>query len=101
MDDLPETGGRWKRNVGKDIEEELSKDVNLLAKETHTKPWMVLTAISITLAVVVGLLGFCVWRFCRKKRKPEENKKDLDEEGLMDLEEEADVNDVDPALVRY
>merc|ERR1719268_677305 len=54
---------------------------------------MVVTLFAVILLVIIGLLGFCVWRFFAEKRA----KKGADEQGLVDEIEDIDVNEEDQA----
>jgi synaptotagmin-1 len=62
-----------------------------IADKTGMKPWMVLAIIAVIALVVMGLIGWCIWRFCKKKRpKGAEDKKaagEEDENALVDNEE--------------
>ena len=50
--------------------------------------------ISVLLLVSLGVTAYCVWRFYAKRRvKKDVSKKGLDEQGLVEGEEEVDVND--------
>eukprot|EP00088_Acartia_fossae_P011171 TRINITY_DN15620_c0_g1_i1.p1 TRINITY_DN15620_c0_g1~~TRINITY_DN15620_c0_g1_i1.p1 ORF type:complete len:418 (-),score=179.51 TRINITY_DN15620_c0_g1_i1:132-1385(-) len=80
------------------IEKEVEKDVDFVASNTGMKPWMVITLAIIAIIVLIGLLAFCFIRFFRKKRKSKEDlKKEADEQGLVDGEEEIDEKDEEAA----
>jgi len=67
--------------------------------KTGMTAWMQLTVIAVLLLVTLGVTAFCVWRFYAKRRgkKDAGGKKGLDEQGLVEGEEEMDVNDEDLA----
>jgi len=97
---------RWKReNFIKQVEHEVEKDAEVVADKTGMEPWMVLSLFAVLLLVIIGLLGFCIWRFFAKKRgKKDATKKNIDEQGLVDGEEEIDINEDDqvkPPEVEY
>lgn len=81
---------RWKReNLLEEVEHKVSD-------KTGMKPWMVLGLIAVVAILIIGTLVFCVWRFFKKRRaKKDDAKKSSDEQGLVDGEEEMDVNDED------
>lgn len=77
--------------------DEFNKDVDFLAEKTHMKPWMVLAIIAVIALVVIGLIGWCIYRFCKKKRPKGEEKKTAgedDENALVD-NEEANVEEIE------
>ena len=47
----------------------MDKDVNLVAEKTGMKGWQVFCIFILCAVALVGLTGWCVWRFCRKKRR--------------------------------
>jgi len=97
MEDSYDGMSRWKRGVVKNIEKEFNKDIDLAASKTGMKPWMVLAIVTVVGVAILGLLGWCIWRFFRKKRTNKEKvATEQDEEGLVEGEEEADVIDDDP-----
>ena len=50
---------------------------------------MILAILAAIVVVLLGLIGWCVWRFCKKKRpKGEEKEIDEDEKDLVNNEEE-------------
>jgi len=62
------------------------------------KPWMVMGLIAIILCLAIALIAFCAYRFFRKKRKnKEDTKKSQDEQGLVDGEEDLDINEDEAA----
>jgi len=89
---------RFKRNEFIDkVQNEVEKDVELVSSNTGMKPWMVITLASILIIFFIGLIAFCFIRFFRKKRKSgKDGKKDADEQGLVDGEEEIDKDDEEP-----
>jgi len=57
---------------------------------------MILVILIVIILVVIGLFGWCIWRFCRKKRPKGAEKgagKGDDENALVD-NEEAQVEEV-------
>merc|ERR1712045_786917 len=54
------------------------------------KPWMILSIITGILVLILVLIGWCIWRFCKKKRPKgaAEDGKDEDEKDLVNNEEE-------------
>lgn len=79
-------------NKGVDkIKAEVDKDVNIIADKTHMKPWMVFGILVLIALVCLGLVLWCVWRFCRKKRPKKDAEKDAkldeDENALVENEE--------------
>ena len=93
---------RWKReNFIKKVEHEVEEDAEIVAEKTGMEPWMVLSLFAVLLLVIIGLLGFCIWRFFAKKRgKKDTTKKNIDEQGLVEGEEEIDINEDDQVKVR-
>jgi synaptotagmin-1 len=61
-----------------------------IAKKAHMKPWMIMAIITGVLIIVLILIGWCIWRFCKKKRPKgaAEDGKDEDEKDLVNNEEE-------------
>lgn len=78
------------------MEKEVSKDVSIVAGKTGMPPWAVLGIVTGVAIAILATTAWCIWRFCRKKRANKDDaKKQLDEEGLVDAEEEVDVIDED------
>jgi len=87
---------RKRENFIEQVEHEVEKDAEVVADKTGMPPWMVLALFALLLLVIIGLLVFCIWRFFAKKRvKKDGNKKSSDEQGLVDGEEEIDINEDD------
>jgi len=85
-----------KESIIKKVEHEIEKDVNLVAEKTHMKPWMVLTIVGVIIVVVLALIGWCIWRFFKKKRpKGAEDKGAQDDENALVENEEANVEEVE------
>merc|ERR1719211_201096 len=60
------------------------------------KPWMVLTIVGVIIVVLLGLMGWCIWRFFKKKRpKGAEDKDKQDDENALVDNEEANVEEVE------
>eukprot|EP00091_Calanus_sinicus_P002135 TRINITY_DN12190_c0_g1_i1.p1 TRINITY_DN12190_c0_g1~~TRINITY_DN12190_c0_g1_i1.p1 ORF type:complete len:125 (-),score=48.78 TRINITY_DN12190_c0_g1_i1:5-379(-) len=87
---------RWKKeNFIKKVEHEVEEDAEIVAEKTGMEPWMVLSIFAVLLLVIIGLLGFCIWRFFAKKRgKKDTTKKNIDEQGLV-RGREIDINEDD------
>ena len=83
------------KDFEKDVEKEVEKGVDTIAEKTHMKPWMVLSIIGVIILVIIGLIGWCIWRFFKKKRPKgaEAGDKQDDENALVD-NEEANVEEV-------
>ncbi len=68
--------------------------VNPVVKETGMEPWMVFAILAVIVLIVVGLIGWCVYRFCRKKRPKKDDKEagkpEDDEDALVANEEVKD-----------
>jgi synaptotagmin-1 len=90
---------RFKRNEFIDkVQTEVEKDVDIVSSTTGMKPWMVITLAAVIIVLVIGLVAFCFIRFFRKKRKSaKDGKKDADEQGLVDGEEELDKDEEEAA----
>ena len=92
---------RWKReNLIEVLEDEFEEDTNTVSNKTGLEPWMVLAIVGIVfLAFVVGAV-FCIKKFFAKKRtKKETNKKESDEQALVEGVEEVDVLEEETAKV--
>jgi len=89
---------RKRENFIEQVEHEVEKDAGVVADKTGMPPWMVLALFALLLLVIIALLVFCIWRFFAKKRvKKDGTKKSSDEQGLVDGEEEIDINEDDQA----
>jgi len=89
---------RKRENFIEQVEHEVEKDAGVVADKTGMPPWMVLALFALLLLVIIALLVFCIWRFFAKKRvKKDGAKKSSDEQGLVDGEEEIDINEDDQA----
>lgn len=94
------TGGGTLQHLNKDF----NREVGLIAAKTGLKSWHIIAIFVVVALVVLGTVGWCVWRFCRKKRRGKGGGdkgdgslagKDGDEAGLVDNEEE-DNKDEEP-----
>jgi len=86
------------KNIEHKVEDEIKKDVNLVAEKTHMKPWMVLAILGVIVLVIIGLIGWCIYRFFKKKRpKGAEDKDKQDDENALVDNEEANVEEVEEA----
>jgi len=82
--------------------EDFDDTVNHIAIKTGLKPVHVIVFVIFLVCAVVGLFGWCLWRFF-KKRRPKDAKKnkdgtndgDDDEDFLVENEEEVDVKELD------
>jgi len=81
--------GEKVKDFGKKVEKEFNKDVGIIAEKTHMKPWMVLVIVAVIVLVILGLIGWCIYRFFKKKRPKgaEKDKAEDDENALVDNEE--------------
>jgi len=90
-----EDKGEKKESIIKKVEHELEKDVNLVAEKTHMKPWMVLTIVGVIIVLVLAGIGWCIYRFFKKKRpKGAEGKDGQDDENALVENEDANVEEV-------
>ena len=93
---------RKRENFIKTVEHEVEKDAKVVGDKTGMPPWMVLSLFALLLLVIIGLLGFCIWRFFAKRRgKKDTTKVNIDEQGLVEGEEDVDVNEEDQLKVLY
>jgi synaptotagmin-1 len=79
------------------VEHKVEDLADLAAKKTHIPTWGIFTIFAVIVLVVIGVIGWCVYRFCKKKRpKGAEDKKSKedDENALVD-NEEANIEDID------
>lgn len=75
-----------------DAEKKVMNQVDKVADATHMEPWMILVIVAVIVLVVLGLVGWCIWRFFKKKRpkgKEDGKGKEDDENALVDNEEAA------------
>merc|ERR1719356_347717 len=87
---------RKRENFIKTVEHEVEKDAKVVGDKTGMPPWMVLSLFALLLLIIIGLLGFCIWRFFAKRRgKKDTTKVNIDEQGLVEGEEDVDVNEED------
>lgn len=86
------------KDVGHKIEHEIEKDIDLVAEKTHMKPWMILAILGVIIVVILGLIGWCIFRFFKKKKPKgaEEKGKEDDENALVD-NEEANAEEIEEA----
>ena len=81
-------------------EEEVVRDADYVSEKTGMPAAMVVAIFFVIALLIVGGLGFCVWRFLRKRRITREQiKKAQDEQGLVDEMEEPDILDEEPIKV--
>ena len=83
------------KDVGHKIEDEFNKDVGIVAEKTHMKPWMVIAIVIVIVVALIGLIGWCIYRFIKKKRpKGAEDKDKQDDENALVDNEEANAEEV-------
>jgi len=76
------------KDAEKAVEKEFNKDVDLVKDATGMDTWMVITLFAVIVLSIVGLCGWCVWRFLKKKRpKGVEKPTKDDEDALVGNEE--------------
>lgn len=85
------------------VKENFDDTVGNIATKAGVKRWHVIVAVIFLVCVVVGLCGWCLWRFFTKKRpKDAKKKKDGKSEGaddedfLVENEEEVDIKEEIP-----
>jgi len=86
------------KDVGHKIEDEFNKDVGIVAEKTHMKPWMVIAIVIVIVVALIGLIGWCIYRFIKKKRpKGAEDKDKQDDENALVDNEEANAEEIENA----
>lgn len=84
------------KDVGHKIEDEFNKDVDIVAEKTHMKPWMVITIVIVIVVAIIAGIGWCIYRFFKKKKpKGAEDKDKQDDENALVDNEEANVEEVE------
>jgi len=79
------------------VEDEVEKDADYVAGKTGMPASVVIGLFLLVVALVLGGVGFCIWRFFRKRRITKEQvKKAQDEQGLVEGEEEPDFLEEEP-----
>jgi len=67
-------------------------------KKTHMKPWMVIAIVIVIVVALIGLIGWCIYRFIKKKRpKGAEDKDKQDDENALVDNEEANAEEIENA----
>jgi len=87
------------KEVEQKIEKAVEEDViDPIKDKTGMDTWMILTIFAVILVAILGLIGWCIFRFFKKKRPKgaEEKDKQDDENALVD-NEEANVEEVEEA----
>lgn len=103
----------WKRetsndetgqNIIQEIKSEVERDVDLVADKTGLKGWQVFCIFILVAFGLVGFIGWCVWRFFRKKRRGKSDIKggditkdtedDKDDLQALVTNEEEDLTDI-------
>jgi len=87
------------KEVEQKIEKAVEEDViDPIKAKTGMDTWMILTIFAVILVAILGLIGWCIFRFFKKKRPKgaEEKDKQDDENALVD-NEEANVEEVEEA----
>ena len=70
-------------------------DKHFLSHRLVFPPRMVLAIVGVIAVVLLGLMGWCIWRFFKKKRpKGAEDKDKQDDENALVDNEEANVEEV-------
>jgi len=87
------------------MKENMDETVAHVAMKTGLKRWHVVMAIILLVCAVIGLCGWCLWRFFKKKRPKDGKKKkdgktdgEDDEDFLVENEEEVDIKEEIPKL---
>merc|ERR1711983_686609 len=87
----------------KTMKENMDETVAHVAMKTGLKRWHVVMAIILLVCAVIGLCGWCLWRFFKKKRPKDGKKKkdgktdgEDDEDFLVEDEEEVDIKEEIP-----
>lgn len=88
--------------IGNGFWQRISANIGFLKKHVFYKSLffrMVLSIVGVIVVVIIGLIGWCIYRFFKKKRPKgaEGNDKQDDENALVD-NEEANVEEVSKAL---
>jgi len=85
------------------MKENMDETVAHVAMKTGLKRWHVVMAIILLVCAVIGLCGWCLWRFFKKKRPKDGKKKkdgktdgEDDEDFLVENEEEVDIKEEIP-----
>jgi len=99
-----------KKGIGQKIKEEIDHEVDVVADKTGMKGWQVLALFIIVVLAIIGLVGFCVWRFFKKKRKgkdgkgkdvPPDTEDDKDDLQALVANAEEDLNPEDKKDTEY
>ena len=87
-------------NIEERVEEEIERDAEYVSHKTGLPTSVVIGLFLVILLLIIGGVGFCAWRFLRKRRITKEQvKKAQDEEGLVEGEEEPDFMEEEPLKV--
>lgn len=74
------------------LEHAIEDDMAKIATQTGMKTWQVFIVFLVVFLGIAALVGWCAWRFFRKRRKPKEEEKKAtkkdDEDALVENEEE-------------
>jgi len=79
------------------VEEKAKEEIDFVAEKTHMKPWMILAILGVIVVVILGLIGWCIFRFFKKKRPKgaEDGKDKQDDENALVDNEEANAEEVE------
>merc|ERR1711963_465176 len=70
----------------------------IVAEKTHMKPWMVIAIVIVIVVALIGLIGWCIYKFIKKKRpKGAEDKDKQDDENALVDNEEANAEEIENA----
>jgi nitrate reductase NapE component len=83
-----------------EVEAEVERKAEEVADKTGIPTAAVLGLFLLVVVLVIGGVGFCAWRFLRKRRLDKDKvKKAQDEQGLVDEAEEPDFLEEEPIKV--
>jgi len=82
-------------NLFEKIEHEIEDDADIIANRTGLPSWSVFVLFAVIFLAVIGIVGYCAWRFLAKKRtKTNQKQQDIDEQAILDgMEEDLDINE--------
>lgn len=87
-------------NIEERVEEEIERDAEYVSDKTGLPTSVVIGLFFFIFLLIIGGVGFCAWRFLRKRRVTKDQlKKAQDEEGLVEGEEEPDFMEEEPLKV--
>merc|ERR1712113_1150332 len=78
------------------IKDEINKDAKFLSEKTHIPTWGIFTIFAVIVLVVIGVIGWCIYRFMKKKKpKGAEDKKGEEDDNALVDNEEANIEDIE------